>query len=170
MSVSVHDSSVGVFSRLLGNLEKILDMAVTWADEKKIDHSALLLARLAPDMFTLTRQVQIMTDMCKGTAARLAGIDPPSYKDDEASFAELKARVVKTREFIATLQPAQFEGAESRQVKLTLGPPGRQTVMEFVGRDYLLNFGTPNVYFHYSMVYALLRHNGLAVGKRDYTG
>ena len=170
MSLSVHDSSVGVFTRLLGNLEKILDQAAAWADEKKIDHSALLLARLAPDMFTLTRQVQITTDMAKGTAARLAGIEPPSYKDDEASFADLKARVVKTREFLATLQPAQFEGSEARQVKLTLGPPGRQTTMEFIGRDYLLNFGTPNVYFHYSMVYALLRHNGLAIGKRDYTG
>jgi uncharacterized protein len=170
MSLSVYDSSVGVFTRLLVNLEKILDKAVAWADEKKIDHSALLLARLAPDMFTLTRQIQIATDMAKGTAARLAGVEPPSYKDDESSFAELKARVAKTREFLATLQPAQFEGAESRQVKLVLGPPGRQVTLEFVGRDYLLNFGTPNVYFHYSMVYALLRHNGLAVGKQDYTG
>jgi hypothetical protein len=170
MSLSVYDSSVGVFTRLLVNLEKILDKAVAWADEKKIDHAALLQARLAPDMFTLTRQVQITTDMAKGTAARLAGMEPPSYKDDESSFAELKARVAKTREFLSTLQPAQFEGAEARQIKLVLGPPGRQVALEFIGRDYLLNLGTPNVYFHYSMVYALLRHNGLVVGKQDYTG
>ena len=150
--------------------ELSLDKAAAWADERKIDRSALLLARLAPDMFTFTRQVQIATDMAKGTCARLAGEPPPSCADDEKSLAELKERVAKTRRFIDGLPPAQFEGAESRQVTLTLGPPGRQKTLEFVGRDYLLNFGTPNFYFHYSMVYALLRHNGMPVGKQDYVG
>ena len=164
MSVSVHEASVGVYSRLLGSLDAILDKASTWAAERKIEPAALLQARLAPDMYTLVKQVQITTDMVKGTVARLAGIDPPRYEDTENTFAELKARVAKTRDFLATLKPEQFTGAETRAIKLQLGPNS----MDFVGKDYLLGFGTPNVYFHYTMVYAILRHNGLALGKRDY--
>jgi hypothetical protein len=166
MSVSVFDASVGVYSRLLANLEIILDKAATWAAERKIEPSALLHARLAPDMYPLVKQVQVATDMVKGTVARLAGIEPPRYEDNEASFAELKARVTKTRDFLASFRPEQFTGAETRQISLKLGP----NTFEFVGKDYLLGFGTPNVYFHYSMVYAILRHNGLALGKRDYVG
>src|SRR5256885_6104905 len=98
MSVSVYDASVGVYSRLLANLESILDKASTWAVERKIDPAALLNARLAPDMYPLTKQVQVATDMAKGTVARLAGTEPPRYEDNEATFADLKARVAKTRE------------------------------------------------------------------------
>jgi hypothetical protein len=169
MSLSMYSASVPVYTRILTNLDTILGKAVAWADERKIDHNALLLARLAPDMFHLIRQVQITTDMAKGTAARLAGLEPPKFEDNEASFADLRARIVKTREFLATLTPEQFVGAETRQVTLKLGPPTNQRIVEFVGLDYLLGFGTPNVYFHYSMVYALLRHNGMAIGKMDYT-
>ena len=166
MSVSVFDASVGVYSRLLGSLETILDKASAWAAERKIDPAALLHARLAPDMYPLNKQVQITTDMVKGTVARLAGTEPPKFEDNEASFADLKARVAKTRAFLATFKAEQFTGAETRAIKLTLGP----NTLDFVGKDYLFGFGTPNVYFHYTMVYAILRHNGLAIGKRDYVG
>ena len=166
MSVSVYDASIGVYSRLLGNLETILDKAGAWVVERKIDPAALLHARLAPDMYHLIKQVQIATDMAKGTVSRLAGVEPPRYEDNEATFADLKARVAKTREYLATFKPEQFTGAETRAIQLKLGP----NTFDFVGKDYLLGFGTPNVYFHYTMVYAILRHNGLALGKRDYVG
>ena len=170
MSLSMYTACVPVYTRVLTNLDTILGKAVAWADEKKLDHNARLLARLSPDMFHLIRQVQITTDMAKGSAARLAGVEPPKFEDNEATFAELRARVIKTRDYLATLKAEQFNGAETRQITLKLGPPGNQHVVEFVGLDYLQGFGTPNVYFHYSMVYALLRHNGLEIGKRDYIG
>ena len=166
MSVSVFDASVGVYSRLLGSLDAVLDKASTWAVERKIEPAALLQARLAPDMYPLVKQVQITTDMIKGTVSRLAGLEVPRYEDTEASFADLKARVAKTRDYLATFKAEQFTGAETRAIKLQLGPNS----FDFTGKDYLLGFGTPNVFFHYSMVYAILRHNGLALGKRDYMG
>lgn len=170
MSISMYDASVTVFNRVITNLEVLLDKAVAFADERKIDHSALLLSRLSPDMFTFTRQIQIATDIAKGTCGRLAGIEVPKFEDNETSFAELKARCAKLREFLATLTPAQFEGAETRQISFKIGPPNNQINMEFIGADYVQVWGVPNVYFHYSMVYALLRHNGVPVGKRDYLG
>jgi hypothetical protein len=170
MNISMHNASVDVFIRVLTNLAAILDKAANWTTARKIDPAAILQARLAPDMFTFTRQVQIATDMAKGTAARLAGQDPPRYEDKETSFAELKARVLRTIEFLQSLPPAAFAGAEGRTITLKLGPPGNQRELSFVGLDYLLNFGKPNVYFHYSMAYAILRHNGLDLVKQDYIG
>jgi hypothetical protein len=170
MTISMHNASVGVYLKLLGNLNNMLEKAEKWVTERKIDPAAILQARLAPDMFTFTRQVQITTDMAKGTVARLAGQEAPRYEDNEASFAELKARVAKTIAYLQSLSAESFSGAESRAITLKLGPPGAQQEHKFVGLDYLQGFGTPNVYFHYSMVYALLRHNGLDVGKRDYVG
>jgi hypothetical protein len=170
MNISMHNASVGVFVRILRNLIAILEKAEAWTTGRKIDPSAILLSRLAPDMFTFTRQIQIATDMAKGTAARLAGQTPPSYEDKETSFAELKARVERTIGFLEGLPAASFAGAEDRTITLKLGPPGGQQEYNFEGLDYLLRFGTANVYFHYSMVYALLRHNGLDVGKQDYVG
>jgi uncharacterized protein len=170
MNISMHNASVGVYTTLLTNLNGMLDKADKWITERKIEPSAILQARLSPDMFTFTRQVQIATDMAKGTAARLAGQEPPRFEDNETSFAELKARVTKTLEYLASLPASAFQGAEDRAITLKLGPPGKQTEFNFVGLAYLQGFGTPNVYFHYSMVYALLRHNGLEVGKRDYVG
>jgi uncharacterized protein len=169
MTISMHNASVGVFARLLRNLSTILDKAEHWTTERKIDPNAILQSRLAPDMFTFTRQIQIATDMAKGTCARLAGQQPPPYEDNEASFAELKARLAKTIAYLESLPAASFEGADTRPIKLMLGPPGKQTERNYVGLEYLLGFGTPNVYFHYSMAYALLRHNGLDIGKKDYT-
>jgi hypothetical protein len=170
MNISMHNASVGVYLKILGNLNNILDKAEKWVAERKIEPGAILQARLAPDMFTFTRQIQIATDMAKGTVARLAGQEAPRYEDTEASFAELKARVAKTITYLQSLDAASFNGSESRAITLKLGPPGAQREMNFQGLDYLQGFGTPNVYFHYSMVYALLRHNGLALGKPDYIG
>jgi uncharacterized protein len=170
MNISMHNASVGVYTTLLTNLNAMLDKADKWVTERKIEPSAILQSRLAPDMFTFTRQVQIATDMAKGTAARLAGQEPPRFDDNETSFADLKARVTKTLEYLASLPAAAFQGSEDRAITLKLGPPGQQKEFNFVGLAYLQGFGTPNVYFHFSMVYALLRHNGLDVGKRDYVG
>lgn len=166
MQISMYSASVGVYSRVLTNLDAILDKAVAWADERKLDHAALLQARLAPDMFPLIRQVQIASDMIKGTVSRLAGVEPPRFEDTEQSFADLKVRIAKTLGFIRSVAEAQFEGSEDRTVLLQM----RTRKLEFKGLAYLQDFGTPNVYFHYSMVYALLRHNGLAIGKADFTG
>ena len=166
MTISMYAACVPVYLRTLTSLDAILDKAVTWADERKIDHDALLRARLAPDMYPLTRQVQITSDVAKGTAARLAGVEPPKFEDNEASFADLKARIAKTIAFLKSLTPAQIDGSEARTISLKVGP----NIMEFQGLNYLLGFGTPNVYFHTSMIYAILRHNGLDVGKRDFLG
>jgi hypothetical protein len=170
MNISMHHASVGVYARLLTNLAGILDKTEKWIAERRIEPGAILHARLAPDMFDFTRQVQIATDMAKGTCARLAGQEVPRFEDNETSLAQLKARVEKTVAFLQSLPPAAFEGAEDRAITLRVGPPGGQRELNFVGLDYLLGFGTPNVYFHYSMVYALLRHNGLDLGKPDYVG
>lgn len=169
-TISMHAASVGVYTKLLTSLDKIIDKTVAWADSRKIEHSVLLNARLAPDMFALTRQVQIMSDMIKGTVARLAGVEPPSFEDNEQSFADLKARIAKTLAFISSVKEEQFAGAEDRDITLQVGPPGNKTTFNFKGLDYLLGWGTPNVYFHYTTTYAILRHNGLEVGKRDYLG
>jgi uncharacterized protein len=170
MTISMHNASVGVYTKLLRNLDSILGKTEQWVADKKLDPNAILHSRLSPDMFPFTRQVQIATDMAKGTASRLAGQEPPRFEDNETSFAELRARVAKTIAYLEGLPAAAFEGSETRKIVLKLGPPGKQQEMNFVGLDYLQGFGTPNVYFHYSMVYALLRHNGLDIGKRDYVG
>lgn len=170
MQTPMHGASAGVYTRLLTNLGNILAKAEQWVTDRGIDPAAILHARLAPDMFDFTRQVQIATDMAKGTAARLAGVEVPRYEDNETSFAELRARVARTIDFLQTLPPAAFEGAENRAITLQVGPPGARRQLDFIGLEYLQGFGTPNVYFHYSMAYALLRHNGLDLGKPDYMG
>ena len=170
MEISMHGSSVGVFTRVLRNLDGILGKAQAWVADRKIDPAAILNARLSPDMFPFTRQVQIVTDMAKGTVARLAGVESPRHEDTETSFEELRARVAKTLAFIESLDAAAFRGSETRSITLKLGPPGAQREMNFVGLEYLQGFSTPNVYFHFAMVYALLRHNGMELGKRDFLG
>jgi uncharacterized protein len=170
MNISMHNASVGVFTRVLRNLSAILDKAEQWVADRKIDPNAILQARLAPDMFTFTRQIQIATDNAKGAAARLTGQTPPSFPDNEASIADLKARLARTIAYLESVPAASFAGAEDRPIKLMLGPPGKQQEFNFTGLDYLLGFATPNVYFHASMAYALLRHNGLDIGKKDFIG
>ena len=166
MSLSLYQASVPQFVRMFGNLSTILDKAAAYAEAKKIDPSVLLNARLAPDMHPLTRQVQIASDAIKGCAARLAGVDVPSFADTESSFAELQARIAKTLDFIKSLTPEQIDSGASREIVLKF--PGAE--MKFSAPDYLLHFVLPNFYFHVTTAYAILRHNGLDVGKMDYLG
>ena len=166
MSSLMHDASVGVFTQFLTSLSAVLTKAAANAEARKIDPSVLVNARIAPDMFPLTRQVQIATDHAKGASARLAGVEPPPYADTETTFPELQARIAKTLEFVKSLKPAQFEGSESRDVTITVG--GQK--MTFKGSIYLNHFALPNFYFHCTATYAILRHNGVDVGKRDFLG
>lgn len=166
MPLSMYQASVPVFERLLGNLAAILTKAEQDAADRKIDPSVFTNARLAPDMFPLTRQIQIATDGVKGCAARLAGVEIPSYADTETTFAELQDRIAKTAAFIASFTPDQIDGTEDKAIHLKVA--GRD--LNFTGQDYLLNFVIPNFYFHLGMAYAILRHNGVAIGKMDYLG
>ncbi|MGZ4978009.1 MAG: DUF1993 domain-containing protein [Methylobacter sp.] len=166
MSLTMYQASIPVFLRMLGNLSAILDKAAAHAEAKKIDPSIFINARLAPDMFPLSRQVQIATDMDKGCAARLAGIEVPSYEDNEATFAELQARIDKTKTFIQSVSASQIDGSEERQVTLKFG----SRELGFLGQAYLLDFVLPNFYFHITTTYSILRHNGVEIGKKDYTG
>ncbi|SDU10513.1 hypothetical protein SAMN05216296_1794 [Pseudomonas pohangensis] len=166
MSLSMYQASIPQLQRMLGNLANILETAERWAEAKKIDPAVLLNLRLAPDMFPLKRQVQIATDSAKGCAARLAGVEVPSYPDSEETFAELQARLQKTLDFIGSFTPAQIDGSEDRQIVLNF--PSME--LKFSGRDYLFQFVQPNFYFHVTTAYTILRHNGLEIGKMDYIG
>ncbi len=167
MTISMYQASVPVMIRAMNNLRQILAKAETHSQAKKIDPSVFLAARLAPDMFALTRQVQIVTDNAKGTASRLAGVATPSYEDKEATFAELYARLDKTIAFLGTLTPAQIDGSEERDVTLPL--PGGNS-LQFKGLGYLTGFALPNFYFHIVTAYAILRAQGVELSKRDYLG
>jgi hypothetical protein len=166
MAVNIYQSSVPAFLQMLGSLSSILTKAAAHAEAKKIDPSVLVNARLAPDMFALARQVQIATDHAKGAAARLAGVDVPSFPDTEASFPELQQRIQKTVDFIKGLKPAQFDGGEDRDITLTIA--GQKITWK--GATYLFHFALPNFYFHASTAYDILRHNGVEIGKRDFIG
>ena len=166
MSLSMYQATVPPMVRMLTNLRAILDKAAAYATEKKIDPAVLLASRLYPDMLPFARQVQIATDHAKGCAARLAGQEPPKYDDNETSFAELAARIDRTVAFLQEFRPEQFDGAEERTVSL----PARDRTLTFQGQPYLLHFALPNFYFHVTTAYAILRHNGLEIGKRDYIG
>jgi len=166
MSLSMYQASVPVFIRGLGNLSAILDKAATHAEAKKIDPSVFINARLAPDMYPLSRQVQIASDVAKGCAARLAGIEVPSYEDSETTFPELQARIAKTMAFLQSVSPSQIDGSEQRPISLKL----RGKEVSFLGQPYLLSFVLPNFYFHLTTAYAILRHNGLEIGKQDFIG
>lgn len=164
--ISMYDASVPVLKRLLTNLSVILTKAEAYAAAKKIEPEVLLNARLFPDMFPLTRQIQIATDQAKGGAARLAAVDIPKYEDNEASFAEVQQRLAKTIIFLDSIRPEQLIGSENRNITISV----RNTSLEFKGQEYLLNWVHPNVYFHVTTAYDILRHNGLEIGKRDFLG
>ena len=166
MTLSMYQASVCVFIRGFANLSAILDKGAAYAEAKKIDPSVLVNARLAPDMFPLARQVQIATDVTKGGVARLAGIEIPSYADTEATFPELKARIEKTVTFLKSVSAKQIDGTEEKPVTLKVGG----SELEFKGQAYLFGFVIPNFYFHITTAYAILRHNGVDVGKADYLG
>ena len=148
------------------NLSSILDKTQTYIDTKKIDPAALLQFRLFPDMLNLTRQIQIATDTAKGVVARLAGVDIPAYEDNETSVAELQARIAKTIAFIEGFTPAQIDGTEDKAIVTKRGD--KET--HYTGMQFLLGHAIPNVYFHVSIAFAILRHNGVEIGKRDYLG
>jgi hypothetical protein len=166
MAISLYDFSIPALTRGLTNLSAILDKAAAHATAKKFDSVVLAQARLFPDMHPLVRQVQIACDTAKGAGARLAGIEVPKHEDTEVTFADLKARVAKTVDFLKTINAAQLKDAESRSVELKF-PSG---TLKFTGASYVTDFVLPNFYFHLSMVYALLRKNGIDVGKGDFLG
>ncbi|HEU5048448.1 MAG TPA: DUF1993 domain-containing protein [Rickettsiales bacterium] len=166
MSLSMYDASIPVLIRGLNNLATILTKAAAYAEAKKIAPEVLVNARLAPDMYPLSRQIQIATDMAKGCGARLAKLEVPSFADTETTFPELQERIAKTIAFLKTIQHAQVEGSEERDV--VVKTRGREHT--FKGKDYLLNFVLPNFYFHTTTTYAILRHNGLEIGKADFIG
>jgi len=164
MSLSMYQASIPVFQKFLGNLDHVLDKGAADAASRKIDPSVFLQGRLAPDMLNLIKQVQIACDHAKGAAARLSGTDNPKFEDNETTIAELKARIKKTRDYLAGFKPAQFDGSEDRTVTYQAGP----RELNFKGSEYLLYFAIPNFYFHYTTAYAILRHLGVALGKGDY--
>ena len=166
MPLSIYQASVPVFVRTLTNLKNILAKGAAHAQTKKIDEAAFMQARLYPDMFPLTSQVHIATDMARGGAARLSGGEPPKFEDTERTFAELIDRVDRTLVYIKSLPEAQFEGAETRKITR----PVRGQPKEFTGLNYLQQFILPNLYFHTTTAYDLLRHNGVEVGKADFIG
>ncbi len=166
MTISMHSASVPVFTRMLGNLQSWLDKAEAHASAKKFETSVLLQARLAPDMLPFVRQIQIACDGAKFGVARLAGVEAPKFDDTEASFAELRERIRKTLDFVQSVPADCIAGTEDKDVTV----PRRDGSMVLKGEFYLKHFVLPNFYFHVTTSYALLRHNGVDLGKADYLG
>ena len=166
MTISMFHASVPVFIRALTNLAAILEKGAAHAKSRKVDESVLLNSRLFPDMFPLVRQVQIATDTARSGAARLASAEFPAYEDKETTFAELATRIQNTVEFLQTLQAAQIDGSEDK----TISWQSRSSTKSMQGQPYLFNHLLPNVYFHISTAYNILRHNGIEVGKKDFLG
>jgi hypothetical protein len=166
VTLSIYDLSIPVLTRGLTNLTAILDKAAAHAAAKKIDPAVLAQARLFPDMVPLSRQVQITCDTAKGAAARLAGVEVPKHEDTEKTIEELKQRVAKTLEFVKSIKAEQLHGAESKTIEMKFP----NSTLTFTGLTYLANFVLPNFFFHISMTYALVRTNGIEVGKMDYLG
>lgn len=166
MSISIYDQSIARMSHMLGNLDQIVSKAEAYAEENDIEPAALLRARLFPNMRDFIFQVQVVTDMAKSCAARMAGTEVPKWADDEHTFADLHARIKKAQDFIATFKPEQFDGCETKEFELKLG----SHTVPFTGKSYLLGFVLPNFYFHMATAYNLMRHNGLPLGKRDFLG
>lgn len=166
MTISMYQASVPCFVRTLGNLSAILDKAQAHVEAKKLDPAALTAFRLFPDMFPMTRQVQIACDAAKGGVARLAGLEIPVHEDSEKTLAELQARIAKTLAFVQSVTPAQIDGTEDKDIVIKRG----DTETHYKGQQFLLGNVLPNFYFHVSTAYNILRHNGVEIGKRDYLG
>jgi len=162
----MYQASVPVFLRALNNLVEILGKGAAYAEARKIDPAVLLNSRLYPDMFPLARQVMIVSDTAKGGAARLAGTEPPKYEDNETTFPQLIERIHKTIAYLNTFKPAQIDGSEDRQVTLKV----RDDTLTLDGMTFLLQRALPNLFFHVSTAYGILRHNGVDIGKKDYLG
>ena len=166
MTISMYQASAPRFARMLRNLSAILAKAQAHCEAKKLDPAALTTCRLFPDMFPLTRQVQIACDQAKGAVARLAGVEPPKHEDTEQTFPELQARIAKVLDYVESMKAAQIDGSETREVVLKL----RSGELKFKGMDYLFNHAYPNFYFHVTTAYDILRHNGVELGKKDFVG
>src|SRR5258706_9218579 len=166
MTMSMYAASAPRFAHMLKNLSAILAKAQAHCEARKIDPLVLTSSRLYPDMFPLSRQVQVACDAAKGAVARLAGVEIPKHDDTEQTFAELQVRIAKTLEFIASVKPAQIDGSEEKEIVLKLR--GKDT--PFKGLQYLLSFASPNFYFHAATAYNILRHNGVEIGKSDFLG
>jgi hypothetical protein len=166
MKVSMYALSAEVFVNALGNLSWILERAASNAAQRKIDPAVLLGSRLAPDMLPLTRQVQISCDLAKNSVARLAAAEPPRFEDTETSIEQLRARIARTIDFLKSVPPGALEGSETRDIRV---PAGERT-LEFKGLDFLQRWAIPNVFFHFTTAYDILRHNGVDLGKRDFLG
>jgi hypothetical protein len=166
MSDNLHTAVSQTAIRGLGALDKILDKAAAYAEARKIDPAVLLGSRLAPDMFPLSRQIQIACDFGKSPIARLAGMEVPKFEDTETTFPEFKARIAKTLDFVRSVEAAKLEGAATRQIEWKAGPND----MKMQGDAYFGGYAVPNFFFHLSMAYAILRHNGLDIGKKDFLG
>ena len=163
----IYTASIPVFKQMLGGLSQVLAKAEAHATAKNIDPNALLQARLSPDMFPLLRQVQVATDFAKSVSARLAGVEVPKLDDSEQSFADMQARIATVLAFIEGLAPEKFDAAATREIVSQAGTPKEK---RFSGTSYVFNYGLPHFFFHTTMAYALLRHNGVEVGKKDYIG
>lgn len=166
MTISLYQASVSSCLQMLGGLSGVLEKAASFAAERKIEPSVLLQSRLYPDMFPLVRQVQIATDAAKAGGARLAGIETPSWPDTEASFEEVQARIARAVAFLQALDRDQVEGAGSRTISFAVG----KQAMSMTGADYVTGWMLPNFFFHVTTAFAILRHNGVEVGKRDFLG
>jgi hypothetical protein len=166
MSISMYESSIPVLIRNLNNLSAFLVKAANHASEKDIDGGVLASSRLFPNMLPLTSQIQIACDVSKGAAARLSGIEAPSYEDNEASFEELQTRIAKTVKFLESIPAEKIDGSEEKEITLKAGP----TEFKFSGKTYVQNFVLPNVYFHATTAFNILRHNGVEIGKMDFLG
>jgi hypothetical protein len=162
----MYQASAPRFANILRNLSAILEKAEAHCAAKKIEPAALTSYRLFPDMFPLTRQVQIASDTAKGAVARLAGIDIPKYEDTEQTFAELKARIAKTIDFVESVSASKIDGSDEKEIVLQM----RSGERRFKGMQYLLGHAYPNFYFHVTTAYNILRHNGVEVGKADFIG
>ena len=167
MSLSMHSASVPVFVRMFGNMLNWLDKAQAHAEARKFDSANYLGLRLAPDMLPFVRQIQIASDGAKGCVARLAGVEAPKWEDNEASLDDLRARIRKTIDYVQSVPAAQIDGSDGREIVL---PTRSGDPLRFTGENYLKHFVLPNLYFHCTATYALLRHAGVELGKKDYLG
>jgi uncharacterized protein len=167
MTISMYKTSVPIFVQFLTSLSAVLDKASAYAEAKKVDPSVLLNTRLAPDMFPLMRQVRAATDHATNACGRLAGAEMPSFSNTETSIPELKDRIAKTIDFLKGLKPAQIDGTEDKEIKITF-PSG--ATREFTGQSLLLTNSLPNFFFHCTTAYDILRHCGIELGKRDFVG
>ena len=166
MSISMYHASVPRIVSILTNVDHLLDKALTHIETKKWNETALTQFRLYPDMFPLTRQVQIACDTAKGVVARLAGVEIPVYEDNEVTIADLKQRIAKTIAFVNGFTAAQIDGTDDKDIVTKRG----EVETHYKGMQFLLNHAMPNMHFHATTVYAILRHNGIDIGKRDYLG